>query len=161
MNLVNHIFISYTHKDNQCLAGQSRGWVTLLHETLKAQMLMRFPEEEIRIWRDGKLGGNDNFAEEILVQLRDVGLLVSILSPSYLQSVWCKREAAAFCSAAAETLGIEVARKSRIIKVVKLPVKRLEGLPEAFANTVGFPFYKSKGDVPIELDPAYGVEMLG
>jgi hypothetical protein len=40
-------------------------------------------------------------------------------------------------------------------------VDNLDVFPEAFRSGLGFPFYKSKDDVLIELDPAYGPEMVG
>jgi hypothetical protein len=105
MNFEKDIFISYTHIDNKPLAGQNQGWVTLMHETLGKLLEIRLGKK-VEIWRDDKLAGNDMFAEEIVAQLPQVGLLVSILSPRYLKSDWCKREAAEFCRAAAQTVGV-------------------------------------------------------
>lgn len=156
-----HLFISYTHIDNQKIAGQQQGWVSLFHETLGSLLAMRLGEEAA-IWRDNKLAGNDEFAEEILAQIPEVATLVCILSPKYLKSEWCKKEASAFCCTAKSGTGIQIERKSRIFKVMKLPVSNQpEGLPEEFGRATGFPFYKSKDDVPFELDPAYGPEMVG
>src|SRR5262245_31660988 len=118
MSFAKDVFISYTHIDNQPLAGQDRGWVTRLHDTLAAQLEMRLGEK-VEIWRDNKLAGNDVFAEEIVAQMPQVALLLSVLSPRYLRSDWCMREATEFCRAAARTIGVVVGRKSRIIKVVK------------------------------------------
>jgi hypothetical protein len=131
-----------------------------LHETLSVQLEMRLGEK-VDIWRDNKLAGNDVFAEEIVAQFPDVGLLVSVVSPRYMNSEWCLKEAQEFCKAAEAAAGIQVGRKSRIFKVVKLPVENLDCFPEAFRTGLGFPFYKSKDDVLIELDPAYGAEMVG
>lgn len=160
MDFRQHVFISYTHIDNQTLANQECGWVTLLHRTLSAQLEMRLGEQA-KIWRDDKLGGNDIFADEILAQFGDVALMVSILSPRYVRSEWCRREVEAFCEAAESGVGIEVARKSRIVKVLKLPVDDLSNLPSVFQKALGFPLYRSKDNVPIELDPAYGSQLAG
>jgi hypothetical protein len=160
MKFSKHVFISYTHIDNQKLAGQEHGWVSRFHDTLSALLEMRLGEK-VTIWRDNKLAGNDEFAEEILAQFPDVAMLVSILSPRYLNSDWCKREANEFCRVAQQGPGIQVARKSRLFKVLKLPVESLAGLPPEFNHATGFCFYKSKDDVPFELDPAYGGDMAG
>jgi TIR domain len=160
MQFSKHLLISYTHIDNQKLEGQEYGWVSRLHNALAVQLEMRLGEK-VDIWWDKKLAGNDIFAEEIIAQLSSVGLLVSVLSPRYMKSEWCKREANEFCRAAASAGGVRVDRKSRVFKVYKLPVDTMEGLPNEFGDALGFPFYKDKDDVPIEIDPAYGGQMTG
>lgn len=161
MTFSKHLFISYTHIDNQKIAGQPQGWVSLFHETLGSLLAMRLGEEAV-IWRDNKLGGNDNFGAEIQSQLPEAATLVCVLSPRYLASTWCKKEACEFCRIAEAETRIKTSSKQRIFKVLKLPVSNQpEGLPEVFGNVIGFPFYISKDDVPFELDPAYGPEMVG
>jgi hypothetical protein len=159
MKFSKHAFISYTHIDNQKLAGQDRGWVTLFHETLRAQLEFRLGEV-VDIWRDDKLSGNDVFRDEIAAQLSLAALLVAVLSPRYLLSPSCRQEAAEFCSAAQQSLGVEVKNKSRVIKALMLPVEST-GLPDPFHKSLGIPFYRSKDKVAITLDPAYGQEMVG
>lgn len=53
-----------------------------------------------KIWRDDKLKGNDIFTDEILDQFSQTAVLVSVLTPRYLNSEWCTREIHAFCEAA-------------------------------------------------------------
>src|SRR6266496_5373650 len=155
MRFDQHAFISYAHIDNQKLEGQRLGWVTRFHETLKAQLEMRLGET-VRIWRDEKLAGNDVFSNEIVSQLPRSRFFIPVLSPKYLTSEWCRREAAEFCKAAEASIGVTAVNKSRIFKVLKLPVKSIEALPGNFGDTLGFPFYKSQDNIPVELDPAYG-----
>jgi hypothetical protein len=133
--------------------------VALLHDTLRKLLEVRLGRT-VEIWRDDTLRGNDAFAQEIAVQVPQAGLFISVISPRYLQSAWCKREAETFCRTAAETAGMTPGRKSRVIKVIKLPVE-LTGLPEAFDAALGFPFYRPRNGVPLEIDPAYGPEMIG
>jgi hypothetical protein len=160
MKFNKHLFISYTHADNEKLTNQEAGWVTRFHETLEKCLYIRLGEKP-GIWRDDKLSGNDIFSEEILAQLPDVALLVSVLSERYLKSDWCLREANAFCQAAERAGGLHVDRKSRVFKVLKLPVRSLVGLPDEYTRALGFSFYKSKDNVPVEIDPAYGGDMVG
>jgi hypothetical protein len=159
MSFEQDLFISYAHIDNQPLSAEQQGWVTRLHTTLNAMLSMRMGRHA-RIWRDTKLAGNDVFGAEIVAQFSKTAALVSIVSPRYVQSEWCSREAWEFCRAAEQSAGIFVENKARIFKVVKTPVDREEPLPPAMKSVLGYPFYDIYEDqVPLELDPAYGPEM--
>jgi hypothetical protein len=153
-----HAFISYAHLDNPDLDEQERGWVTRFHAVLEGQLgtrLARDPE----IWRDDRLRGNDMFAEEILSQFPRTALLVSVLTPRYVQSVWCAKEVKAFAEAAEDTGGLAPGRKSRILKVIKLPVESEGELAPLLRRMLGYQFYElDEDDTPLELDPIYGPE---
>ena len=58
-----------------------------------------------KIWRDEKLQGNDVFADEIVAQFKQTAVLVSIVTPRYLNSDWCTREVREFCQSAQQTGG--------------------------------------------------------
>jgi hypothetical protein len=62
------IVISYAHIDNQPLLEGERGWVDDLHKTLAVRVAQLFGQEP-DIWRDPQLPGNDDFAENITLQL--------------------------------------------------------------------------------------------
>ena len=148
MRFKNDLFISYSHLDNE------EGWVTLLHEKL-APRIEFYLGEKTKIWRDEKLNGNDDFSKEILDRIKDVALMISVLSPRYVRSEWCQKEASAFCQAAEATGGIEVANKYRVFKVYQLPLHELPGLPDVFSKALGFEFYDEKAH--LRLDPTlYG-----
>ena len=137
------IFISYCHADNDDPMGE--GWIELFHRILRSRLIQllgaRVPEEEPTIWRDNRLQGNDEFAGVLADELRKVALVVSVMSPSYVKSDWCRREIEAFCSAAASRGGIVVGgNKGRILKVLKDPVPP-DDQPEEMKGQTGFPFY--------------------
>jgi hypothetical protein len=129
------IFISYAHFDNESTRG--RGWVDEFHDALRIGV-QQYLGGRISIWRDPKLDGLDIFSDEIEKQVRSSALLLSLFSPSYLNSEWCRREFASFLS----TGEFRVANKSRIIKVVKTHVAR-EQLPAELRNVVGYAFSES------------------
>lgn len=159
MSFEQDLFISYAQIDNQPLSAEQQGWVTRLHTALNAMLSMRMGRHA-RIWRDTKLAGNDVFASEIVAQFPKTAALLSIVSPRYVQSEWCSREAWEFCRAAEQSAGISVENKARIFKVVKTPVDREEPLPPAMKSVLGYPFYDMhEGQAPLELDPAYGSDM--
>ncbi|HEX2488547.1 MAG TPA: toll/interleukin-1 receptor domain-containing protein, partial [Blastocatellia bacterium] len=91
MGFENDVFISYAHVDNETLAVGQDGWISLLHERLR----IRLPQllgEEVKIWRDPKLQGNDEFADTLVIRVSKAGVLLSVLSPRYIKSDWCRKE---------------------------------------------------------------------
>ena len=153
-----HVFISYAHIDNQPLSADQHGWVTRFHESLEAMLSMRLGRKA-DIWRDKKLSGNDVFADEIVAQFTKAAVLVSVLSPRYIESDWCTREVREFCDAAQRDTSLVVDNKSRIIKVIKTPVDSEDVLPPVMKQVLGYPFFTMDEEQPIELDPAYGSEL--
>ncbi len=138
-------FISYAHADNE-LYDAEQGWVDLLHERLSVR-LHQLMGSQPTIWRDRKLQGNDEFGETLIVELKQAALLLSILSPRYVQSDWCQREIREFYEHAEAHGGFRLEDKARVFKVLKTPVE-LGGQPEMLRGLLGYPFY--------EIDPASG-----
>ena len=96
------IFISYAHVDNKRPDPDQEGWISYFHKCLNLQ-LAKLCGAKPRIWRDNKLRGDDYFPDEIVDQFRNVAFLVSILSPSYVESEWCLRELETFRNTARQT----------------------------------------------------------
>ncbi|HUD63055.1 MAG TPA: hypothetical protein VMQ17_00680 [Candidatus Sulfotelmatobacter sp.] len=147
-----HIFISYSHLDNQALTPEQDGWVSRFHESLQNVLTMRMGRPA-KIWRDKKLCGNDCFAEEIVAQFPTTEILISVLSQCYVASQWCQREVEEFCKRAGE---IRVGNKYRIIKVIKLPPDNFGPLPAFMNEMLGYDFFKYEDPEqlrnPLELD---------
>lgn len=146
------LFISYAHIDNQPLTWQQEGWIARFHENLENLLEMHMGEDA-KVWRDDKLRGNDIFANEIVVQFAHTAVLVSILTPRYLKSEWCIREAEAFVKQAEKSGGVSVDNSARIFKVLKTPVESEETLPEIMRELLGYEFYTLDGHTPVVLDP--------
>ncbi len=140
----NDIFISYAHADNRDTLGE--GWITLFHRCLEVRLqeltgVHKGPAAPA-IWRDPKLAGNDEFGDLLVERAQRAALLVSVVSPTYVNQPWCEKEIKVFCDAAAKGLGLTVgAHKKRVIKVIKDVVER-ERHPEALQTQLGFPFYR-------------------
>ncbi|HXU37797.1 MAG TPA: TIR domain-containing protein [Blastocatellia bacterium] len=149
------IFISYAHIDNLPLTPEQKGWITRFHMSLEAILSMR-RGGKVRIWRDNKLQGNDVFADEIVEQFEHTAVLVSVLTPRYLNSVWCNKEVSEFCKSAERNGGIVVDNKARVFKVLKAPVDTQESLPTVMKNVLGYEFFAFEDGAPLELDSAYG-----
>lgn len=156
MSFRNHIFISYSHIDNQPLSAKEEGWVTRFHAILKGYLEMRLGVRKAAIWRDEKLRGNDIFADEILTQLPQSAVLLSVLSPGYLSSEWCGREVTEFCRLSEQSGGLRVGNGIRIFKIIKTPVDSQEAIP-IFKEILGDEFFVyNEEQAPLELDPSYG-----
>ena len=142
--LEHDIFISYTHIDNQPFGEDQARWVTQLHELLSirvAQLLGR----SVSIWRDGKLSGNDSFPDELLTRLDTVALLVSVFSPRYFNSEWCRRELRTFLEAAQRSGGVRLGNKLRVFKLLRTPVPRDRIPPDLqwlLDEALGYEFYR-------------------
>ncbi len=159
MRFEKDLFISYAHIDNLPLSPEQQGWISRFHMSLEALLSMRLGQKA-QIWRDSKLAGNDIFSDEIVAQFPKTAVLVSVLSPRYIESEWCAREVHEFCKAAEHSAGLSVENKCRIVKVIKSPVDSDEPLPTVMKALLGYQFYHLDEDnTPLELDPAYGTEM--
>src|SRR5208337_3262916 len=143
----------------QPLTAGQKGWITRFHETLTTLLNMRMGREA-KIWRDVKLRGNDVFSDEIVDQFKQSAVLVSIVTPRYLNSEWCTREAREFCQSAQQTGGLVVGNKSRVFKVIKTPVdpQESESLPAHMKGLLGYEFFTYEKGVPLEFDSDYGPE---
>lgn len=156
MNFNDDVFISYAHIDNlQPLQGKE-GWISSFHQAIEirvAQLLGARP----KFWRDPKLQGNDEFPETLVDKLRDVALLVSVISPSYINSEWCRKELHEFVKVKIANGNLNIGRKSRIFKVVKTPIPR-EKLPGEMQSLLGYEFYMIDPETgrTIELNGIFG-----
>src|SRR3989441_6922136 len=132
-------FISYALLDNLPLIEGDRGWVGDFHRALEIR-LGQLRGKQPQIWRDPKLQGNGYFADVLIERLARVGVLVSILSPPYLNSEWTRRELAEFWKAALEYGGVRVGDKARVFKVLKTWVP-LDRHPQEVRDLLGYEFF--------------------
>src|SRR6266581_2793148 len=111
-SFTNDIFISYRHIDNRPVSG-STGWIDDFTEKLRAQLAFKLGYDPI-IWRDPTITGGEYFADVILKEIEKSKVLISILSPGYVDSnsPWCRRELSEFCHLAERTIGVRIGEKS-------------------------------------------------
>jgi hypothetical protein len=160
MGFEKDIFISYAHFDNERVNKEEEGWISYFHRALELRLKQRRGKTH-KIWRDLTLQGNDYFDDTIVEQLRKVALLVSVLSPRYVNSDWCIKELQKFCEAAAMTGGVRIAEKSRIFKVIKTPIDRNDH-PSQVKELLGYEFYEydDHSGRLIEFDKILGEEAI-
>ena len=142
----NEIFISYSHIDNEPFGDPRGGWVDIFHEQLQNFVNVHVGRRTT-VWRDKRLTEAEVFSDEIEQQLRSSAVLVSVISPGYMQSEWCNRELVGFTKAARDRGNLRVGNLQRVVKVLRLPVER-SALPPLLDDVLGEQFYR--------VDPASG-----
>jgi hypothetical protein len=154
------VFISYAHNDDDVFAPEQWGWVTRLHQDLE-QRVRNYLGSDVRVWRDCEIRNNEDFTKKIFNRLMRTATFLSVLSPSFLQREWCKRELESFAGYAASQMGLLIdEERSRIFKVEKMPIER-NTLPPAMQGTKTYRFYQPDPAQPkrtIELRPLLGGE---
>ena len=135
----NDVFLSYAHGDNE------RSWVSVFHERLRIRLreLLAVPPA---IWRDERrLGGETNFGEEIRRQVCSTAVLLTIVSPSYLASRYCRLERQAFSESTNSQGGMGVGTSFRIFKAIKTP-KENDEHRLFLKDALGFEFFRATGE---------------
>jgi hypothetical protein len=90
------VFLSYAQIDNLPASGIKQGWASSLHHDLE-RALSRQLGGRSEIWFDlSELRGNAAVTPEIADKLLEVQTFVAIVSQSYLNSSWCRRELSLF-----------------------------------------------------------------
>jgi len=152
------VFISYTHRDNYKLTDDQLGWIDRFHEALTAR-LNTLCGRETYVWRDEKIKGTDLLTPTIAAAVQGATILVSVISPSYVNSEWCTKELDLFVTAADKTRNLQVGTQARVVKVLKTPVSGHSPFvdrPE-LAESLGYQFYRiNKSGAPDEFDPRLG-----
>ena len=138
----NDLFISYAHidNDNSAFPDQDRGWIDLLHKRLEirlAQLLGKPP----KIWRDRKLKGFEKFDETIVIELSRSAILLSVVSPRYVDSESCRGEINSFIRVINERSDRQLGDKRPFFRVVKTYVP-FEQHPEALRDLLAYEFYE-------------------
>ncbi len=136
----NDIFISYAHIDNQTLTEEQRGWIDEFHHALELR-LQELLGDKPKIWRDQKLQGNDIFSETLVEQFSNAAILVSVMTPRYVNSSWCLKELQEFIKSAESNKGFVIGDKARVFKVLKTLVPR-DKQPEEVRGMLGYEFYE-------------------
>ncbi len=149
------IFISYAHIDNE----EPPEWVDEFASLLHRKVMVRLGSRP-RIWRDHlRLSGNDQLEKIIIPAVRKSMVIVSVISPGYVASDWCRKELHAFCEAHPPD-DLSLRGKSRVFKVVKLPpddLTELGTMPELL-DTTGDEFFSNNGKKDVSLEPSRDAE---
>jgi hypothetical protein len=139
MQYDNDIFVSYAHVDNEPF-DNPQGWIDRFDQKLRlrvAQLLGSPPS----VWRDTRLQGNEYFAGSIGDGISSTRLMLSVVSPRYVNSAWCRGEVREFSRRAAQTGDAAAGNLTRVFKIVKTHVPE-EEMPEELRGLLGYHFYE-------------------
>jgi hypothetical protein len=134
----NDIFVSYAHVDNKPF-DNPQGWVDSFVRRLSLR-LEQLIGKEPAVWRDTRLQGNEYFAGSIGDGISSTLLLLSVISPRYVNSDWCRGEIKEFCRHASQAGAGGAGNLSRVFKVVKTHVDEAE-MPDELQGLLGYHFY--------------------
>jgi TIR domain len=131
------VFISYAHVDNEALLDDQEGWITIFQRALQKRLSQLLGRVSC-VWLDRRrLAGNYYFDETIATAVERAPLMLSIVSPRYLKSDYCRKEVTHF----AATREIKVSDRSRLFTCIKTPVARDNLFPE-MAGKLGYEFFR-------------------
>ncbi len=139
MSFTDDIFISYAHIDDRPL-DDVKGWVTTLHERLNDRLAMLLGSE-LKIWWDQREQNNQYLIGMIGERVSNTLLMVSIVTPRYVNSDWCRAEVREFCERADQTGGIVIGNQPRVFKVIKTPISA-EHDPEELNGLLSYDFFE-------------------
>lgn len=141
------VFVSYTHADNLPDGVGDKGWIDKFHASFLNYLKRLIRDPSLSIFRDPKLNGNDVFESVLEESFQGSAVLITVLTPNYVESEWCMRELRGFVAAASSSPA--PASKSRLFKVQPWGLPR-ERHPRELAGLLGYQFYS--------LDPLTGDE---
>src|SRR5688572_1267621 len=147
----NDLFLSYRHLDNKPLTSEKEGWITRLHRDLSTRVA-QYLGEDVEVWRDCRLQGNEYFSDTIEETVSGVAALVSVISPGYEKSDWCRRELNGFVSSAGIQGGVRIGNHARLFKVLKTPTGRADQ-PKALQSLLGYDFFFEGREFHLDPDP--------
>ena len=130
------VFVSYAHVDDEPEPGETTGWVTTLVSFLKTRLACKLGRSDaFSVWMDHELLGHSSLSRQIIGTLERSATLIVILSPGYLASPWCQREASAFLNHLAR-------RRESSSQVFVVRRDKIDGTePEEFGDLTGYQFW--------------------
>lgn len=132
------VFISYAQVDDESLTEEESGWISTFDKALRkrtAQLLGYQPG----IWREPK--SKDPLPDEVFNDFPKLKVMISIISPRYLESRDCLTELKEFYKIVSQKGGVKIDNKWRIFKVIKTPVPNDQHPPET-QGIVGYEFFE-------------------
>lgn len=135
------IFVSYARSDDEPVAEGSQGWVTLFIRNLELR-LSQILGYRTNIWLDARSFESSQAVDvQVSRALYESCVLIAIITPSYVRSLWCLGELREFTQRAQQTGGLLIGDRMRIFKVVKTYVER-ERHPPELQGQLGYEFFE-------------------
>lgn len=131
------VFLSYAHIDNEDDGARPR-WVKSFGKQLSAKLLSQVGEMVHVWWDDSDLDRSQVFDEVIEKAVKSSAIMLSLISPTYLNREYCKQELAWFSSGG----GVKTASGHSRIFTVQLFRLPFAEWPAACHGTSSFEFFE-------------------
>ena len=146
------IFISYSHLDNKKqIYDKNFGWVDIFHRQLQIYLDSQFGDT-IKIWRDERLDGNEQFDDSIKEKIESTAIFLSLVSKGYLNSDYCLKELELFYNYSLnQPASYCVKNRNRSFKILLANIDHSsfketnvnDSLSKLIGKTIGFKFNNS------------------
>lgn len=113
------VFVSYAHADDEPIDEGELGWVSFFVDKLKRTVAYQPSGASIEFWMDHRLEPQRSVNDELRKRICDSALILSIISPRYLESKWCQLEMKTFVEEVWGGLSDD-----RVLMVELLPTER-------------------------------------
>jgi len=167
-HFANDIFISYARLNDEKPPDREKGWVTVFREKLEYEVSQRFERPgDIKIWRDKEeIGGSTFFNDALKENISNSGIFLALTSRGYLsKESYCPNELSWFYQKSkAESYGLKIGARSRLVNVLLQNISPDEWLPE-MEGMGGFPFHNATrpdqiGHLSQPGDPFYEAQIV-
>lgn len=158
---MNDVFISYASPDDRPLSEGQEGWVKSFERLLRNHLETFLGDRQVAVWFDDrKIDALTPITQVILNAVERSRLMVSVISPSYVNSHWCRDELSHFRTTKEQSGGLLFGDKSLLVKVNKIPID-IEDLPAVFRDLdlKGVEFFRPQG--PDKMPEWFGLEESG
>ena len=148
---IHDLVISYHSIDDQPLAEQGDGWVTMLVHKLKLLLGKRLGNPEVYSFKmEPQQAENTPITPELLQTLHNTAAILIVLSPGYVASSWCQPAPNDFLKLIQE----RIRSGSRVFVVESDRVERADRPPE-LRDLRGYQFWAAshEGHLPRQLFP--------
>jgi len=138
------MLMNYAAIDDYPLQEGKPGWVSQLHRNLEVRM-EQLSGEKVNIARLPEGAISPVIEAELLQQVSQANAMISVVSPSFMNSQLCRREVEQFWLGAEQTGGRYVKEKSRLLKVLKTAVSEQQmarPLLDIFSPLFDFEFFE-------------------
>jgi hypothetical protein len=126
------VFISYAHVDDSITPPAEKGWVTTFVECINSKLKQELGNN-YSPWFDPEMCRNEKITTYLKEILRHSATMILILSPGYIDSVWCNMEKNTF-------LKFVKGNISRVFIVKRIFVEE-ENLPNELKEIPGYQFW--------------------
>ncbi|NIQ59512.1 MAG: hypothetical protein GWN71_41055, partial [Gammaproteobacteria bacterium] len=136
------VYISYAPVDDKPLSPGQEGWISQFQRNLETR-IEQLSGEPVKVIQRPPVD-DEPASEQLIDAVPTAKAMVSVVSPPFVKSPGCAREAEVFWKSARDAGNLRLEDRTRLLKVVKTPVADSdlpEPLDEVFSDLLSFDFF--------------------